>query len=626
MKLNLSRKLFLGASLLVSIPLIISIFISKEKSESALEQTVTYGLTSSAEKLAILTDYVVETHLAVIRSISQSPYILRELDQFSGDPTAYNDEDRKDIQKTLFKKLKALDGGCKEIWLANDQGRIFVGATISGNMKANNNINIKDRVYYQNVLRTEKAQYSEALLSKSDNKAIMVFASPVFDGKGKLKGVLGLDITLDFLVDVIANQKVGDTGYACLINKEGTIVAHPDKTFILKKNYLESDDKNQIFHDMIAGKEGYGFYNEMGKERLAAYTPIKANGWSVFVSQEESEFKAASRSIQRVLITLFFFVVIIAVVITFFFTRGITLPIQQIVSGLKKTAVELHSGSSSIANSGQTLANNSSEQAASLEETAASLEEITSMTNRNSENASNADKLVDRSQKGFSVADDSIKQLSGAIEEIYNASEETRKIIKTIDEIAFQTNILALNAAVEAARAGDAGAGFAVVADEVRSLAHRSAEAAGRTATIIGETIDRVEHGQKLSSSTLESFEHVRSDSTELGGIVREIAAASKEQADGLSQINIALSHMDGAVQTNAASAEESASAAQELDAQAGGLMDFVAQLNMLIEGNEGQIEHPRHISSAHVSDHVEKGHTEIKPHKGGESGGFLSD
>jgi len=175
------------------------------------------------------------------------------------------------------------------------------------------------------------------------------------------------------------------------------------------------------------------------------------------------------------------------------------------------------------------------------------------------------------------------------MDEINRASEETSKIIKTIDEIAFQTNLLALNAAVEAARAGEAGAGFAVVADEVRNLAMRAAEAAKNTANLIDGTVKKVKEGSELVASTSTSFADVVQRTGKVGGLVGEITAASQEQAQGIDQISKAVAEMDKVVQQNAANAEESAAAAEQMSAQSEEMKSFVNDLFALVSGNGSQ-------------------------------------
>ena len=188
----------------------------------------------------------------------------------------------------------------------------------------------------------------------------------------------------------------------------------------------------------------------------------------------------------------------------------------------------------------------------------------------------------------LSTATSSMGRLNNSMVEISKASEETSKIIKTIDEIAFQTNLLALNAAVEAARAGEAGAGFAVVADEVRNLAMRAAEAAKNTANLIEGTVKKVKDGTEIVEKTSAEFAKVSNSAGKMGELVGEIAAASREQAQGIEQINKAVSEMDKVVQRNASNAEESAAASEEMNAQAGQMKVFVGDLQSLVEGSRG--------------------------------------
>ena len=278
---------------------------------------------------------------------------------------------------------------------------------------------------------------------------------------------------------------------------------------------------------------------------------------------------------------------IIGILLAFFITRSITGPVNRIIAGMSEGAEQVASASGQVSSSSQSMAEGASEQAASIEETSSSMEEMSSMTKRNAENAGNADGLMKDANHIVTTANASMGQLTKSMEEISKASEETSKIIKTIDEIAFQTNLLALNAAVEAARAGEAGAGFAVVADEVRNLAMRAANAAKDTAALIEGTVKKVNEGSKLVSATNEAFNKVAESSGKVGTLVAEIAQASKEQSNGIDQVNIAISEMDKVVQQNAANAEESASVAEEMSAQAEQLKDYVDELVVLVTGKK---------------------------------------
>jgi len=277
---------------------------------------------------------------------------------------------------------------------------------------------------------------------------------------------------------------------------------------------------------------------------------------------------------------------ILAGFLSFFVIRSITRPIKRIIEGLNEGSEQVASAAGQVSSASQSLAEGSSEQAASIEETSSSLEEMSSMTRQNANNACQADGLMQETNQVVAQANETMDNLTGSMQEISQASEETSKIIKTIDEIAFQTNLLALNAAVEAARAGEAGAGFAVVADEVRNLAMRAADAAKNTADLIEGTVKKVSDGSELVTRTNESFDQVTESSSKVGDLVAEIAAASNKQAQGIEQVNTAVSEMDKLTQSNAANAEESASASEELSAQAEQMKSMVGDLVTLVGGS----------------------------------------
>ena len=278
--------------------------------------------------------------------------------------------------------------------------------------------------------------------------------------------------------------------------------------------------------------------------------------------------------------------IIIGIFLAFFITRGITSVLRRVAAQMDEGAEQVSSASGQVSSASQSLAEGASEQAASIEETSSSLEEMSSMTKQNAENASQADTLMKETGKIVAEANSAMGKLTTSMEDISKASEETSKIIKTIDEIAFQTNLLALNAAVEAARAGEAGAGFAVVADEVRNLAMRAAEAAKNTAGLIEGTVKKVHGGSELVTEAGKAFSEVSQSTSKAGDLVAEISAASNEQAQGIDQVNKAVAEMDKVTQKNAANAEESASAAEELNAQAVHMKSSVAELVALMGGS----------------------------------------
>ena len=273
----------------------------------------------------------------------------------------------------------------------------------------------------------------------------------------------------------------------------------------------------------------------------------------------------------------------IGAIVAFVIIRGTTRSLTTIADNLNGNALQVTSAAGQVATASQTLAEGATEQAASLEETSASLEEMSSMTKRNADSAQQAKELSHLTRNSADHGAQHMQEMHQAMDAIKASSNDIAKIIKTIDEIAFQTNILALNAAVEAARAGEAGMGFAVVADEVRNLAQRSAQSAKETAQKIEDAIKKSEHGVAISGKVATSLGEIVEKARQMDALIGEIAVASAEQNQGIGQLNTAVSQMDRVTQSNASSAEESAAAAEELNAQAASLQQAVVDLRRLV-------------------------------------------
>ena len=265
------------------------------------------------------------------------------------------------------------------------------------------------------------------------------------------------------------------------------------------------------------------------------------------------------------------------------FQLAISRPLTNLSARLADAADALSGLSAAVTRSSQTVAEGASSQAASLEETSASLEEISSMIRRNAEGSGRAKTIANQTRIAADTGAADMESMATAMEAIKTASGNIGKIIKTIDEIAFQTNILALNAAVEAARAGEAGAGFAVVAEEVRNLAQRSAQAARETADKIQDSIAKSGHGAQISGKVATSLQEIVTKARVVDELVAEIATASTEQSQGLTQVLNAVTQMDGVTQTNAASAEESAAATLDMNKEVEVLRSAIDELRGLL-------------------------------------------
>jgi methyl-accepting chemotaxis protein len=479
--------------------------------------------------------------------------------------------------------------GCYDrINLVNDKGV----AIASSDAQTVGKLDVSDRSYYKEAM-TGKSVISDVVLSKTTGTPVFMIAVPVRDANrvsGVLFGAIGMENFKRLFID---STKVLETGYLAMYDPQGIVIAHPDSTKIMKLDLSKFEWGKKI----LSLKNGIVNFSLNGQDKIAVFNTSKTLGWGVTVNITRAELLAPVRKIA--LNSLYFCLVAIALtaVVVYYVTRSIVTPVNRMVTALRESASQVSEGAGQISSASQSLASGASEQAASLEETTSALEEMAGMTRNNADSANTAKDLSNQTRQAAEHGEADMKQMAAAMDAIKGSSDDIAKIIKTIDEIAFQTNILALNAAVEAARAGEAGMGFAVVADEVRNLAHRSAEAAKETASKIEGAITRSGQGVEISQKVQSGLQAIVQKARKVDELIAEIAAASQEQHQGITQINQAVAQMDKITQSNAASAEESAGAAESLNHQSENLNGLINQLVRLSEGGEapGHDAPPRH-------------------------------
>ncbi|MDY6849369.1 MAG: methyl-accepting chemotaxis protein [Thermodesulfobacteriota bacterium] len=255
--------------------------------------------------------------------------------------------------------------------------------------------------------------------------------------------------------------------------------------------------------------------------------------------------------------------------------------LNDIMGRIQSSGTQISGGANQVADTSQSLSQGATEQASSLEEIAASMNEMASQISMSADNAQSANDLSGRMKQAATEGSARMRQMMAAMDEVNEAGQNVSKIIKVIEEIAFQTNLLALNAAVEAARAGQHGKGFAVVAEEVRNLAARSAKAATETSQLIEGSVAKSANAGEIASQTETSLEQMVAEVTKVSDLVSEIAAAAREQAEGIGQVNQGLGQIDQVTQQNTANAEESAAAAEELSSQAENLRQMLARFTL---------------------------------------------
>ncbi len=566
MKLSLRNRFLLPTLLLIVLGMGLAAVVSVYNARQALKGVVIDQMRQTSHFTTIQIGAWIHDRQREMRSLARDPLFRTACGE--GAETAQN------VVSSQFTTMQKDYPVYEVLNLVSKDGEIVACSdrSLIGKLK------LTDREYFRTAIKGQEA-ISDVLKSKASGKPVIAVAAPVRIGEAVVGAVVGVIDLSYFTRDFVDTVKVGQTGYAYVMNAKGLVVAHPDAKKIMELDLSKHDFGKRI----LADKKGVAYYTFEGVAKLAAFEEEAGLKWIVVVTANLEELMAPATSLGYINLVIALAVILAAALVIFLVAASIVRPINRHTSELSGAAAQVAAASGEVASTSQTLAQGTSEQAASLEESSSSLEELASMTRQNADNANQAKGLMDETSRVVSQANRSMKDLRQAMDRINQASDQTAKIIKTIDEIAFQTNLLALNAAVEAARAGEAGAGFAVVAGEVRNLAMRAAEAAKSTSELIEGNIQNIRGGSELVKVTDEAFDRVEASSRKVDELIGEIAAASSEQSHGIDQLNQGVTQMDKVTQQNAAGAEESASAAEELSSQAATMQGVVAELAALV-------------------------------------------
>lgn len=439
------------------------------------------------------------------------------------------------------------------------------------------------------------------LLTASENKSkniVEMVYSVIEDYNVEVqKGGVSLEQAKKEVIKEVNGMRYDGKNYIWITDYNDNMLAHPT---LEGKNIANVADKNGIrfFHDgvVLAKEHGDGnvkyHWTKPGIDsskvfpKSSYFKSFPQWNWVIATGCyiDEIDTIAISVFFQVLAFTLMTLIILVAIAI-FTIVKAIMDSMSKVASDLGDSSKQVESASSELNAASQKLAEGSTEQAASIQETSSTLEETSSMVEQNRINTSKAANLAKESKDYAQKSSLGMKNMMKAMDEINNSSAEIEKIIKVIDEIAFQTNILSLNAAVEAARAGDVGKGFAVVAEEVRNLAQRSAQAAKDTTEIIQTNISKAQAGEEIVKGVQESIDSIEEQSKKVSELLDEIEVATSEQAQGVGQINKAVSQIETVIHSNAQTAEESASASQSLYAQTLNLNEIIKRLENIVCG-----------------------------------------
>lgn len=608
-KLSLKVKLISSFLLVSLIPLFITSIILVNKSSNALEVSAFNQLHAiQSIKKSQIVGYFQE-RMGDISVLSRNGAVASAMSSFE---EAFEKEGDR-VRGDLWNSVKAMFGDWMiqykeeynyyDLFLIAIDGDIVYSVAeesdLGENVESGNLRNSSLGKCFAKAKREVSFADFEPYAPSNGEPASFVGAPVIYNGK--TLGVVALQIPISGINNIMQERTgLGETGETYLIGSDKLMRSDsyldPTNHSVIasfKNPNLGSVDTEGA-REALSGKADQKIiidYN--GNPVLSAYAPLKVGdaNWAILAEIDKAEAFAPIKVLTTSIILLSLIFAAIIIMIAWAFSASIAKPLRNIFSGLKSFSDQelahtteqfkdiingLDSGSEQVSaasvqlsSSSQSLSEGASEQASNIEEISSSLEEMSSMTRQNADNTNQADIHAKDSVNAMDALND-------AMIHIKNSSDETAKIVKTIDEIAMQTNLLALNAAVEAARAGDAGKGFAVVAEEVRGLAQRAAEAAKTTADLIEESQKNAEQGADNTIKVKESLEKV-------SNIIAEVSSASKEQAQGIEQVNAAISQMDKVTQQNAANSEETASSSEELSAQANALKGVVNSLGQIV-------------------------------------------
>ncbi len=589
---SIGFRLILGGCVAVIVPLAIVGFISTYKASRSLEQQAKVAVQSGATDVAGLVDSVLAEEQKIATAYAANS-LVKDVGQLVKEQGVENVAGQVlKLRMSMKEMYQQLGKQYLGIFVTDASGKLYTGERSDGSEYKGSDVSSRD--YFQEAKRTGQAVVGELVVSKSTGELISVVCAPIYSSNKEFLGIFGMPMNASALTDIVSRKKIGETGYAFMVNREGLVISHPDAENLLKLNINDLQGMESIASAMLAGKTGVSSYVFKNIENIAGYAPVPIKGWSVAFTQSVEELSRPAYAIRNSIIIVTAVTLLVVSLLVFLAAKAITGPINKIVENLKDIAEgegdltrrlpdtskdelgemarcfntfieklqgiikniavdteEVDASAKSLTtisrelslNAGETsrrsenVATAAEEMSANLNSVAAGMEESTTnasmVASAAEEMSATISEIAKNSEQAHMISKEAVtkaKFTSDKINELQNAAQAINAVTETITEISEQTNLLALNATIEAARAGEAGKGFAIVANEIKELAKQTAEATQNIKRQIGEV-------QGTTGETTQEINEISSVISRVNEIVATISSSVAEQSSATGEI-----------------------------------------------------------------------------------------